>query len=263
MGNVVTNSSQPNPSVPVTHRSCPDNFIEDINYSPRSSRHPSTEEKRVRFENVAEERSHNVVMVKENRSSASSSGYESKSCSSLDEEQRREDATSPEYGEEEEEVEEEEVHSPIIPVSIEDILTCDECGKKFSRSGLYLAHIRTRSHLGCDMTDISEERSRNSKDDLRSSYQTLRLKSPRAVIKAQADAIRKTKSYNQERDILWISPEKLRPKSARPEHRLLGPLGNSYIHWLTHLERLERLSDESSEGADERSPPSTGESTLC
>lgn len=27
--------------------------------------------------------------------------------------------------------------------------------------------------------------------------------------------------------------------------------------------RLERLSDESSEGADERSPPSTGESTLC
>ena len=42
---------------------------------------------------MAEERSHNVVMVKENRSSASSSGYESKSCSSLDEEQRREDAT--------------------------------------------------------------------------------------------------------------------------------------------------------------------------
>ena len=118
----------------------------------------------------------------------------------------------------------------LYPVSIEDILTCDECGKKFSRSGLYLAHIRTRSHLGCDMTDIvsktiklrvrsvsiwnwcsvhpilwhphksylqSEERSRNSKDDLRSSHQTLRLKSPRAVIKAQADAIRKTKSYNQ------------------------------------------------------------------
>eukprot|EP00116_Pleurobrachia_bachei_P007508 sb/3467770/ len=83
--------------------------------------------------------------------------------------------------------------------------------------------------------------------------------------KSLADSIRKTKSYNQERDLLWIPPEKLRPKSARPEHRMLGPLGNSYLHWLSHLERLDQMSDESSEATEEmeRSPPSTGESTLC
>eukprot|EP00116_Pleurobrachia_bachei_P012006 sb/3472268/ len=154
-----------------------------------------------------------------NRSSASSSGYESKSCSSM------------------EDGEIDNVREEISSV-IKDILTCSECGDRFSKSGLYLAHIRTRTQGGCVSNGALEE----------------------VVIEKNSGLI-----TPRERDLLWIPPEKLRPKSARPEHRMLGPLGNSYLHWLSHLERLDQMSDESSEATEEmeRSPPSTGESTLC
>jgi len=249
MGNVIQPSDSGHHQVEtILHHNGIEPLVED--YSPRSSRNHSGEEKRVRFQNVEITDQKNVVVVKanENRSSASSSGYESKSCSSIDSDadNTRGDSSA--------------TVSPPCSSAIKDILTCDECGERFNKSGLYLAHIRTRVHLGCNLNNTDQGSVQKIAVEER------QYPSPRTIAKALADPnIRKTKSYNTERDLLWVSPEKFRPKSARPEHRILGPLGNSYLHWLTHLERLDRLDDEteSSDTGEDRSPPSTGESTLC
>ncbi|XP_063687066.1 uncharacterized protein LOC134820550 isoform X2 [Bolinopsis microptera] len=249
MGNVIQPAeSRTHDIETILHQNGIEPLIED--FTPRSSRNHSGEEKRVRFQNVEITDQKNVVVVKanENRSSASSSGYESKSCSSIDSDAENIRGESS------------ETVSPLCSSAIKDILTCDECGKRFCKSGLYLQHIRTRAHLGCNPDDIIDQTSIKKIVVAERQYP-----SPKTIAKAHADSIRKTRSYNTERDLLWVSPEKLRPKSARPEHRILGPLGNSYLHWLTHLERLDRLDDEteSSDTGEDRSPPSTGESTLC
>ena len=80
--------------------------------------------------------------------------------------------------------------SPLCSSAIKDILTCDECGERFSKSGLYLAHIRTRAHLGCNLDNIDQ----NSIQKI--SVQERQYPSPRTIAKAHADSIRKTKSYN-------------------------------------------------------------------
>ena len=57
-------------------------------------------------------------------------------------------------------------------------------------SGHYLSHIRTRTHYGCNPDNEEESTSVQRRIEVEHS-------SPKSLVKAQADAIRKTKSYNQ------------------------------------------------------------------